>query len=411
MSSGAAIQIASYGLEDKFVSGEPSTTFFKSVYRRHTNFAIQPIEINFTGSADIGDIDIINIPRNGDLVKQIYIKFKLPTIPLLGTAPPDIQAVWTNSIANALLEYAELTIGGQTVQTLTGEYSFIQSELRTSDSKYPALQQITGRLTPLPISGEYILPLAFYFHDHPSQAIPLVALNRQDVKIRIKFRPLDQLVKSINTVGGPNADIIGDIDVANMEKIIFTPFVEYIFLDKTEQTRFMSGQQIDYLIEQNETFEFPRSTNKHNLPFRNLVKELFVIVQDRVYTESNSDTGNDWFNYTHTSGGNLNQIKDVELTFNDEVRLQKDVATGDYLKYIQPMNHHTRVPLTNIYCYSFALYPEEYEPSGSANFSRLRTRVLDVTPIDLLELRKTRVLATTMNILRVMDNMCGIVFT
>ena len=405
MSSGAAIQIASYGLEDKFVSGEPSTTFFKSVYRRHTNFAIQPIEINFTGSAGFGGLDTLNIPRNGDLVKQIYIKVNLPEIEYSGV-PTATDVTWTNSIVDAMVEYAELTIGGQTVQTLTGEYTFIQSELRTSDSKYPALQQITGRLTPLPTSGEFILPLAFYFHHHPSQAIPLVALNRQDVKIRIKFRPLDQLVKSL---GG---DIVGHIDVANMDPITFTPFVEYIFLDKAEQTRFMSGQQIDYLIEQNETFEFPRSVTKHNLPFHNLVKELFVIVQDRAYTETNSKTGNDWFNYTFTTSGNLNQIKHVELTFNDEVRLQKDVATGDYLKYIQPMNHHTRVPLTNIYCYSFALYPEEYEPSGSANFSRLRTRVLDVILEPLLGgTRKIRVLATTMNILRVMDNMCGIVFT
>ena len=427
MSSGAAVQIAQYGIENKFVSGEPSTTFFKSVYRRHTNFAIQPMEISFTGSQDLGDIDILDIPRNGDLIKQIYIRVELPDIVLLPGAGTT-NAVWSNSITESLVEYAELVIGGQTIQRITGEYGYLQSELRTSESLYPALQEISNRKLPntnanpkslLAKNGSFYMPLYFYFHWHPSLAVPLVALNRQDVKVVMKFRSIKQLVQSYNDTGGPNTDIIPFLDIANMEPIVFTPFVEYIFLDQPERNRFMSGQQLDYLIEQTQVYDFAndidlQSSKTRILPFKHLVKELLIVVQNSTVVAQTSDVGNDWFNYVNPT--NSNQIDTIGLWFNDELRLQQVIGKGDYLKYIQPMNHHTRVPMQNIYTYSFAIEPESFEPTGSANFSRMRTvrLKLDIphTPLgppDHLP-RSVRIYATSLNVLRVCDNLCCLIF-
>ncbi|MFP6615097.1 MAG: DUF87 domain-containing protein, partial [Candidatus Hydrogenedentota bacterium] len=83
----------------------------------------------------------------GDLIKQIYVRVELPDIVLLPGAGTT-NAVWSNSITESLVEYAELVIGGQTIQRITGEYGYLQSELRTSESLYPALQEISNRKLP-----------------------------------------------------------------------------------------------------------------------------------------------------------------------------------------------------------------------------------------------------------------------
>ncbi|HIE82807.1 MAG TPA: hypothetical protein EYQ00_02715 [Dehalococcoidia bacterium] len=139
------------------------------------------------------------------------------------------------------------------------------------------------------------------------------------------------------------------------------------------------------------------------------VKELLMVVQHSTVVAQTSDVGNDWFNYINPTTSN--QILSAQLWFNDEVRLYSDVAKGNYLKYVQPMNHHTRVSLQNIYTYSFAIEPESFEPTGSANFSRMRSvrLKLDFPNLDVHP-RSVRIYATSLNVLRVCDNLCCLIF-
>ena len=173
MSSGASIQISQFGLANKFLTANPTSTFFKSVYRQHTNFALQPIEVTFggSGSQDLDDENIIDIPPFGDLIKQIYLRVQLPEIVLTGGAPANVKPVWTNSTPQAIMEWAELVVGGQVIQRITGEYCYLQSELRTNDALYPALEETSNRkssISSLKTSGITYMPLYFYFHWHPS---------------------------------------------------------------------------------------------------------------------------------------------------------------------------------------------------------------------------------------------------
>ena len=425
MASGASVQIAQFGVENQFLTVDPSSTFFKSVYRQHTNFALQPIKVTFggSGSQDLNDENVIDIPPFGDLIKQIYLKVKLPEILLTGGAPADVKPVWTNGTPEAILEWAELVVGGQVIQRITGEYNYIQSELRTNAALYPALQQTSNRqssISDLKTDGIVYMPLYFYFHWHPSLALPTIALFHQDIKIRVQFRPLNQLIQSWGD-GVANEDILPYVDTASMDAIKFVPFVEYIFLDGPERQRFRSGEQLTYLVEQMQD-EIIRSSvyvNEtsylHNVNFKQMVKELIIVVQNTSNVATISNGGNDWFNYENTiiTDNTSYQIDTCEILLNGEIKLGQDVGENKYLQCMQPMQHHTRVPMKNIYTYSFALSPEDAQPTGSCNFSRIRTSQVRLKFIETgaAQARDVRIYATSMNIFRVGNGICGLVFT
>ena len=409
MSSGAAVQIAQYGVENQVVSGNPTSTFFKAVYRRHTNFAIQPSVVTFTGSQDLDDINIIDVPPTGDFIKQIYIKMELPEIALSGAPGGSGTPVWCNGISQTIVEFAELVVGGQTIQRITGEYCYIQLQHRTPKAVYPALQETSNlnqELSLLAESGTFYIPLCFYFHWDSALALPVVALNRQDVKIKLKFKKLKQLIQSYD-----GTDILPYVDEAAMGPIKFTPFVEYIYVDRVERSKFQDGTELTYLVDQSDVFHMKSITENTFanaiLPFKNLVKEIFIVNQENQYTEQKSSTGNKWFNYGNVD---LNyKLESMQLKFNGETRVSSDVATGYYLKFIQPMMHHTRTPMQNIFCYSFALHPELSVPTGSVNFSRI------TNPEIYLKLggnfpRKIRIHATSMNILQIANDLCCLAF-
>ena len=131
--------------------------------------------------------------------------------PSTGTAWDISQPVWTNSITEAIVEKAELVIGGQTIQELTGEMSVIKSELETPEFQYDALQKITNRYMKgggtvvydkfiNQISGGTVfMQMRFYFHKHPSLAIPLLSLDKQEVEIHLTLRPFFSLINAYST--------------------------------------------------------------------------------------------------------------------------------------------------------------------------------------------------------------------
>ena len=425
MSSGANVQITQFGLANKYLTANPDSTFFKSVYRQHTNFALQPIEVTFggSGSQDLNDENIIDIPPFGDLVKQIYLRVTLPEIVLTGGAPANVVPVWANSTPQAILESAELIVGGQVIQRITGEYCYLQSELRTNEALYPALQEISNRkssISDLKTRGITYMPLYFYFHWHPSLAIPAIALFHQDIKISVKFRPMNELIQSWGD-GVANQDILPFVDTAAMDKIRFTPFVEYVFLDGPERQRFRSGEELTYLIEQTQNEHLIDNEYQsgdiyiHDMKFKQLVKELYFVSQNTANVATVSNGGNDWFNFENTviTDNTSYQVDTCEIVFDGRIKIQEDVGENKYYQCLQPMYYHTRAPMKNIYTYSFALHPEQAQPTGSVNFSRLRSSQLRFKffNTDAGQERDVHVHATSMNIFKIANGIGGLLFT
>jgi len=202
MSSGR-VQLAAIGLQDEFLTGTPDVTYFVKKFNRHTKFALEILDIPFyQTNINFGSWVNIVIPRNGQLIRTIYVKLVLPALSVGG---------YSNGIGNAIINYADLVIGGQTIERINGEYMQIYDQTFISDSQQTALTYMvgttTGGLGPAtaytagtqePTYGYYprtfIVPLSFYFMRNEALAIPLCALTRSEVEIRIQFQPLENII-------------------------------------------------------------------------------------------------------------------------------------------------------------------------------------------------------------------------
>ena len=83
--SGGLMQLVAYGSQDIYLTGNPQITFFKVVYRRHTNFSIESVQQQFNQTTDFGNNVSTTIARNGDLIYKMYIQVTLPAVPVSGS--------------------------------------------------------------------------------------------------------------------------------------------------------------------------------------------------------------------------------------------------------------------------------------------------------------------------------------
>ncbi len=282
---GGLMQLVAYGAQDIYLTGNPQITFFKVVYRRHTNFSMESIEQTFNGNPDFGKKVSCTISRNGDLVNRVYLEAKLPEIALPNGKTS--KACWTNYIGHALIKSVEVEIGGQRIDKHYGEWMHIWNELTQSPGHkngYAAMVGNTDALTKydaatIDPSPSLYIPLQFWFCRNPGLALPLIALQYHEVKINIEFNDWDNCVR--RSAEGP-----GEMGVAPAMLGSVSLYVDYIYLDTDERRRFAQVSH-EYLIEQlqftgEESYEGTDSTGaspKVKLNFNHPCKELIWTVQ------------------------------------------------------------------------------------------------------------------------------------
>jgi len=110
------MQLVAYGAQDIYLTGNPQITFFKVIYRRHTNFAMESIEQTFNGQASWGKKVTCTISRNGDLIHRMYLRVKLPTVATGGN-----EFRWLNWVGQLLVKSVEIEIGGQRIENNSAE--------------------------------------------------------------------------------------------------------------------------------------------------------------------------------------------------------------------------------------------------------------------------------------------------
>ena len=123
------MQLVAYGAQDIYLSGNPQITFWKVVYRRHTNFSMESIEQTFNGQVDFGRRITATISRNGDLITKVYFQVDLPQV-LSATS----TFAWTENIGNVMIDNVELDIGGQRIDKHYGDWMHIWNELTVSNN-------------------------------------------------------------------------------------------------------------------------------------------------------------------------------------------------------------------------------------------------------------------------------------
>jgi hypothetical protein len=411
--SGGLMQLVAYGAQDIYLTGNAQITFFKVVYRRHTNFSMESMEQVFNGFVDFGRKVSVTISRNGDLVHKMYLRVVLPAL-----KQDQEEATWqgyVNSVGNALIRSVDLEIGGQLIDKHYSEWLEIYGELNQSDEQYRAYKRMIGKYAS-DVSLEtnaleektYYIPLQFFFCRNPGLAIPLIALQYHELKLNFDFRPLNELTRSDVKLRGTPLDVNGNQAAIQSAAL----WVDYIYLDTDERRRFAQVSH-EYLIEQVQYNEAEgivnRSTNLNTrLSFNHPVKEMYWVITRNENQEVNTRDGNDVFNFASSVGGDT--FVTAKLAFNGHDRMTEREAL--YFREVQPYQHHSRTTSKHIYNYSFALTPEQHQPSGTCNFSRLDSATLNLTFNGVTTYdSQIRIYGVNYNVLRMMSGMAGLAYS
>ena len=280
---GGLMQLVAYGAQDIYLTGNPQITFFKVVYRRHTNFAMECVEQTLNGSTTAGANVTATVSRNGDLVGKMYVSS------VGGT---------TTTNGSGIVATAEVEIGGQRIDKQTAEWMQIWNELSTPESKAVGLKAMMGDVGTVGATGVGMLqvPLQFWFCRNPGLALPLIALQYHEVKVKLTL--------GATGTGSEDAKLWAD----------------YIYLDTDERRRFAQVSH-EYLIEQVQETSASASTSQ-KLNFNHPVKEL-------VWTSAATNA------YTSAK---------LVLNGHDRFAAQEE----EYFQLRQPFDHHTAVPNQNI---------------------------------------------------------------
>jgi hypothetical protein len=461
---GGLMQLVAYGAQDIYLTSNPQITFFKVVYRRHTNFSREVIEQTFSGNAGANKNINVTISRNGDLVHKLYLE-----TPSHEIENASVSAKKFSNPGHSMIDNIVLEIGGQQIDKIYGHWMEVWARLSEkneyavtsyphvnhtkiarftnhnasttyptnasySDAKhltvvYPSsrYQEVAGGggVTCTPPSGheqlstnvikfpEYSIPLPFWFCRNPGLSLPLIALQYHEVKLKIQF----------------SGHVYLDQGTSNSDKIAV--WAEYIYLDTPERRRFAQGTH-EYLIEQLQRFDGTTPTVSSgsltnatfDLNFNHPVKELIFC-------------GN--FDSEHHGAlpGIATKHTQVTLKLNGHDRFSAD-RRWTYFSKTQILEHHTgagnlynggdegypvgktweghpwgdHVARDQIGVYSFALKPEEHQPSGTCNFSRIDSTRLSFKnlyahsgSIDVV------VYAVNYNVLRIMSGMGGLAYS
>ena len=441
--AGGLMQLVAYGAQDVYLTGNPKVTFFQAVYKRHTNFAMETIQQTLNGTVGNGNRVSVTIARNGDLVGYMYVELT-PKESISYTSTD--AAADVNWMAERAFSAIELTIGGQRIdkhyQTWWRLYSelFLGDEGKVKYGKMTTCGAAGDGITPATVhtSTKVYLPLLFFFNRNPGLYLPLIALQYHEVRL--------------------------DFDCATNFNVFFDTstqpvvWANYVFLDTEERRRFAQKSH-EYLIEQvqhtgGDSLGTGTSAQLVRLSLNHPVKELVWCYQDSAYSMGTTKYNSMWnfstnaanvqvsidtslgatpntIVFAQTTGvprqlitqatTSVNQVEEgaavtgaggaevgpltsFKLILNGQDRFKEQ--PGKYFNQIQPYFHHTGTPYPGIYSYSFALQPEEHQPTGTCNFSRIDNAQVSVA-LKAGTAKTQKLFAVNYNVLRISSGMGG----
>jgi hypothetical protein len=482
---GGLMQLVAYGAQDVYLTGNPQITFFKVVYRRHTNFAVECIEQTFNGTADFGRTVTCNIARNGDLITKMYLK-----IDLENTVAGKTAYSFVPNLGFSVIDSCKVEIGGSKIDEQYGDWLNIWEELAGNTNHTRGLDRMIGNVADLrryTVSKEkysMYVPMKFWFCRNNGLALPLIALQYHDVRVTFVFNDAADMISTDGT---------SRTDVRFKDA---TLLIDYVYLDSEERKRFAQASH-EYLIEQLQ-YTGEESVNTQNdrfrLNFNHPCKALYWALKLGKYTsgekvvclDNEGQVNRDYYakviwlasrqglcegGVENANSGGEDVVKseaalsvlgrevkahlvyannesendkapltldnvviiennitaqqmskyDVNTLLNDQKLDDKDgyiraclmlfartmkaqnkyslyvdgsqnpvmsgklqlnghdrfaTRSGNYFNYVQPYEHWSNTPSDGVNCYSFALNPEEHQPSGSCNMSRIDNATL-----------------------------------
>jgi len=436
--AGGLMQLVAYGAQDVYLTGSPKVTFFQAVYKRHTNFAMENIEQVVNGSAANNARLSVTVARNGDLIGEMYLELT-PTGTLVNTTNPSADVNDTVWVAERAVADIELTIGGQRIDKHYQKWWRLYSELYLDEAKKIQYGKMTST-TAATGTGKVFLPMVFFFNRNPGLYLPLIALQYHEVRL--------------------------DITLASVYANYFTSAAvkvwgNYVYLDTEERRRFAQKGH-EYLIEQVQHTGVDTitagGTKQVRLSYNHPVKELVwcfsntgtaseyndmwltshalssnVVLTLEPLAQANTatttstsissagapvqvanvalaNTSTTWVeDGAHGAKVSTGPLSTFKLILNGQDRFKEQ--SGKYFNQVQPYYHHSGNPYPGIYSYSFALKPEEHQPTGTCNFSRIDNAQVEVVTKAATELGNMHMFAVNYNVLRIQSGMGGLAFS
>lgn len=527
--TGGVIQLVTVGIQDMYLTGDPHITFFKIVYRRHTNFAIESKQQYFSQTPDFGQYVTSVIDKQGDLLSKMVLFVELPSIPKFYTKDSgeenlNMKFAWVQNLGFSLITEISVEINSYKIDKQYGEFMYIWSEV--SDKKKKGLNKMIGNIPQLyefsngKPSYQLYIPLNFWFCKNIGSALPLISTGSSEIKIGVKFRefehccrigptnsvqivenvspikPGDYIYQKVNneTVQGyvtnfdyltkklyyikivsPSANVkqfqsytdnVNEFTILKTKNAVsdklnvpyriyntvtgsfVTPkpntkemtentnipqprfvncyfFTDVVYLNNEERLKFLSCNH-SYLIEQvqlNQETGIKNRNSKINLILNHSCKSIYWVARLDAFNPPDGKGINQLYNYTTSPvmyqddttmkteyyGSSL--IKHSSLLLNEKSRFKEGDTT--MTNYLQPYQHHSRGPDVGINMYSFAIYPENIQPSSTVNMSKINKISLNLVlsnKVNNQNSAKVTVYTINYNILRIYPGVISLAF-
>ncbi len=447
----AKLQLSIKGAENSYLSYKPTNSLFQSCYKRLSNFAIESDSISPNNGSNInfGSTIEFNIPPNGHLLSNLYLRLD---VRMNSDIASDVE--WVNTLGHAIISSVELKLSNTVLATLNGKLLDILSEFIPSD-KRKGYEVMVGKKN----RREYfnnlnsnftrignrqktlIIPLNFWFTRHISNAFPLFRLRKDNLKVIVKLNTLNEcIVRKENNEYGD--------DYTYDSKIKAELITNSIYLENDELKTLISRKKTVHIIEQYQYEERKISKYEKNvkidLKFNHPVKGMYWVIQrnDRndyiVQDPMNNDGGgldhyenihyeNDEFNYSYTlpyfqpitesykmddfeTENEAKMFNEAKINFNNKTR--NKFFNSEYYKYIQPYQHHTVIPKSNIFNYNFSINSDHFQPNGFCNFTPISNVSLEINMENTEEeCEKTAyIYAINYNIIKFENNKTNLIF-
>jgi len=460
------MQLVAYGAQDVYLTGNPKVTFFQAVYKRHTNFAMELIQQTTNGSPSSSGRVSVTIARNGDLVGNMHVALT-PTSNVLTS---NNSVFDTNWVAERAIAAVELTIGGQRIDKHYQTWWRLYAEVFLNESDKYAWGKMTTMSNPIATSASALspskvyLPLLFFFNRNPGLYLPLIALQYHEVRLdfdltayyaayfgttnafevwanyvyldteerrRFAQKGHEYLIEQVQHTGGDQLSTTGTEGSVQLIRLSFNHPVKELVWCYTNPGASATAQL-------NSMWNFCTATGNVNVTSNvltlqasnNYVMPNTTGVPQLVSTvgctagnfglagaaSNPSFTGNCYWleQGTQLYGGNgagveVGPLHLFKVILNGQDRFKEQY--GNYFNQVQPFYHHTGTPYPGIYVYSFALQPEEHQPTGTCNFSRIDNAQVSVQMKSNNSATLQKLFAVNYNILRIQSGMGGLAFS
>jgi len=460
------MQLVAYGAQDVYLTGNPKVTFFQAVYKRHTNFAMELIQQTTNGSPASSGRVSVTIARNGDLVGNMHVALT-PTANVLSSNNNSFDVNW---VAERAIAAVELTIGGQRIDKHYQTWWRLYSEVFLAESDKYAWAKMTTMANPSGGSSgaaspsKVYLPLLFFFNRNPGLYLPLIALQYHEVRLdfdltsyyasyfgtnnafevwanyvyldteerrRFAQKGHEYLIEQVQHTGGDQLTSSGTNE-GNIQLIRLSfnhPVKELIwcytnsagsataqfntmwnFCTGTGNVNVTSNVQLiassnNYLLGNQTGVPLIFNTN-------GLSSSVYVPGLGTGGASGNCywvEEGNLVLPTSTTIGVEVGPLHLFKVILNGQDRFKEQ--SGKYFNQVQPFYHHTGTPYPGIYVYSFALQPEEHQPTGTCNFSRIDNAQVSIQLKSNTQATLQKLFAVNYNILRIQSGMGGLAFS